>query len=103
MTIKIERCADAIDQPLTIEEFAAHHRLTIVVREREHIRPGDSSRFYASFERCEIPTGGCLESGFGNGATPEEAIAAYADYIRGKKMVFDAYGDSRREFYAHVQ
>jgi hypothetical protein len=40
---------------------------------------------------------GVLISSFGNGKTPEEAIANYGREIHQKKIVVDGFKDSRRE------
>lgn len=102
MKIEIERCNDAIDVPLSITAFADRYGLVMRVRERERERPGTATRFYASFISVEVKDGPILRGEYGNGATPEEAIQNYADAIRGKLLVQNAYGEGRREFYAHI-
>lgn len=80
----------------TIEEFANAHDLTMNIRERR--RPlGDQSRFYASFDRCDVKGDGVLIGSCGNGATPEAAIANYAEAISMKRLVWNAHGEDRRE------
>ena len=83
--------------PVSIDEFADKHSLEMVVSERSHEMP-KSMRFYAHFKNCEEKTGqGMLRGTFGNGATPTQAIKAYAQEISGKTLVVDAFTEKRRE------
>lgn len=102
MKIEIERCKDAIDAPLSLDEFAERYGLVMRVHEREHVPPGTGNRFYASFVRVEVKNGAMLRGEYGDGSTPETAIQNYSDLIRGKLLVYSAYGSDRREFYAHI-
>jgi hypothetical protein len=77
----------------TIEQFADTHKLTMEVYERS-LPIGHKERFYAHFELCEIIDNGVLIGAFGNGRTPEEAIANYATEISMKRIVID---QNRRE------
>ena len=81
---------------ITIEKFAVEHDLTMEVHQR-----GASSlvadKFYARFKRCEIKVGYCLKSSFGDGSSPEHAIANYAKEISGKLLVIDAMSTGRKE------
>jgi hypothetical protein len=82
---------------MTIEEFADKYGLTMVVKERRNTN-FFSERYYAYFHGVETITGdGFLRSDFGNGATPEMAIASYAKIIDTKRIVIDAYKDTRKE------
>lgn len=56
-------------------------------------------RWSARFDGCEIKIGGCLRSAFGNGHSPDEAIASYIREIRGQRIVFNAYDEKRRREY----
>lgn len=79
----------------TIEAFADKHGLVMEIHERS---PVDSqNRFYAHFKRVEVSDGSVLIGTYGNGATPEDAIAAYGEKIAGKLIVVDAFGSERRE------
>jgi len=81
---------------MTIEQFADVHNLVMEVHERR--RPeGDPLRYYASFEHVEIGGDGFLRGEFGNGRTPDEAIANYAAVITLKHIVVEAYTPERRE------
>ena len=81
---------------MTIEQFADAHNLVMEVRERR--RPeGDPARYYAHFENCEIGGDGILRGAFGDGRTPEDAIANYAAEITLKRIVIGAYTPERRE------
>ena len=54
--------------------------------------------FYSSFEYVEVKRGGILESTYGNGATPEEAMRDFYKKIVGKRLVFHAMNpEYRRE------
>lgn len=81
----------------TIEKFADKHGLVMEVHERK--RPlGDLARFYAHFKGVEVKKQPCFLLGeFGNGSTPKNAIADYADKISGELLVVDAMAPDRRE------
>lgn len=81
---------------VTIEELADANGLEMVVKERE-LPEGNPARFHASFKNCEVKGNGVLISSFGNGATPEEAIANYGREIHLKTLVCHAYTENRRE------
>lgn len=84
--MKIKR----IDLPTsTIEEFADLHGLTMVVTERDS-PTGSPMRYLAAFESCEVKDECMLISAYGNGPTPEAAIADYAPRISMKTLVFNA-------------
>lgn len=83
-------------EEMTIEAFAEKHNLTMEVHERERA-PGDSTRFYAHFKHSDVNEGRLLCGTFGNGATHEQAIAAYARRISMQMLVIDAMSASRRE------
>jgi len=81
---------------MTLEQFADVHNLVMKVSERR--RPeGDPARYCAHFENCEIGGDGFLRGEFGDGRTPEEAIANYAAAITLKRIVIGAYTPERRE------
>jgi hypothetical protein len=81
----------------TIEAFAEKHDLLMDVHERK--RPvGDPARYYASFRSAEAREGECgLRRLFGNGRTPESAIAEYAAMISLRLLIIDATSKDRRE------
>jgi hypothetical protein len=82
---------------LTIDEYAEKHGLEMVVRERP-LPEGVPIRFYANFKNSEVKGFGVLIGKFGNGATPEEAIANYGKEIHLETLVIDAgYSDKRKE------
>ncbi len=80
----------------SIANFAEKHGLVMEVRERKKT-VGDPSRYYASFRGAEVSERGMLIGAYGNGATHVEAIAAYANEISMKKLVFGAFSKERRE------
>ncbi len=86
------------DGPNSFGAFVEHHKLAIIVAERSS-RYG-LERYFARFDHVEIKDGVMLRSASGDGATPQAAIDALAATISGHRLVFDASGDSRREFTA---
>lgn len=94
LEIQIHRIPEA-----TIKAFGAKHNLVMQVNERS-VDAYARDRFYASFKNVEVSEGAFLRSTFGNGSTPEEAIAAYRHEISMKKIVVDAMSKTRREISA---
>ena len=78
----------------TIEQFAEKHGLVMQVRERGK---NAAWRYYAMFKDVEITDGHFLISAFGDGHTPEEAIANYWPQLSEKHIVVNAYSRDRRE------
>lgn len=72
----------------TIEEFADSYGLVMTVVERRNPSV-PNFRYYAAFKDYGIRVPGGTCSTYGNGATPEEAIAEYAKEISGKTLVRD--------------
>lgn len=54
------------------------------------------SIFYASFDYMDVKEGSILESIYGNGNTPEEAMRDYYKQIVGNTLVFHAMDKERR-------
>ena len=79
---------------MTIAEYADIVDAELVI----HRSPNQNNRYVAFFDRCEIMEDGGLSSECGIGATPMEAIDAYIHVIRGRRIVFDAMGPTRREY-----
>lgn len=95
MKITIERLGGT---PVSFEKFAENNGLEMVVRERSSEAPAQC-RFYASFKYVEVMDRGFLVGQYGDGETPESAIAAYRDKLRGKRVVYRACSTfDRREF-----
>ena len=82
-------------QPETLTEFATLHGLVIEVLERSRVL--GSHRYCASLERVEIMDRSCLIGAHGNGSSPDEAMAAYARELAGRRIAIDAYKPERRE------
>jgi hypothetical protein len=81
----------------TFAQWAEELDLTMHVSERMRDM-WHYGRYYASFRNVEISERGLLVSASGNGDTPEEAIEAYANaLVGGRRLVIDAYKESRRE------
>ncbi len=72
------------------------HDLTMKIVERGADRPQGVERFYAHFKSSETKSGEILTGTYGDGDTPEDAIANYAPQISEKTLVIDAMLDSRR-------
>lgn len=88
----------------TLAAFAEKHGLTMEIHERTPrdlgARWSESERYYACFKDCEIKEGSILRGTFGNGATPDAAMAEYAEEISEQKLVFGAYTQDRTEITA---
>lgn len=93
--MKIER---TFIKEMTIGEFAEKHDLTMSVNERPGTRSDTS--FYAQFKGSEVSKGSCLYGTYGNGSTPEEAIANYAIEISEQRLIFNAMRPNRIEIVA---
>lgn len=81
---------------MTIEEFADANDLVMEVKERP-VPVGDPYRYYAKFAGCDVTDGSFLIGTYGNGATPEAAIAEYAIAISLRRIVSNDHRPSRRE------
>lgn len=89
--------------PYSLEQFATKNDLTMLVCERnldKWAKSRNMPRYYANFDDVEVKDGCMLCGEYGNGNTPEEAIANYAGRILGCRLVYGAYGPNRREFIA---
>ncbi len=93
---KMQVVANTIKQG-SIEEFAIANGLTMKVVERT-LPIGDPMRFYAMFDQCDVQGDGVLIGEYGNGATPEEAIEAYAQRISLKTLIFNGHTNQERRF-----
>ena len=79
----------------TLEAFADQYGLVMELYEREEPRePG--SRFYAHFRHTDVMDNEMLVGVYGNGATPEQAIANYGPEISLRRIAV-GYGSERRE------
>jgi hypothetical protein len=84
----------------TLQEFAEKHDLVMRVIERGASRPSHAERYCAYFEHCEIKGAGVLIGVHGNGDTEDAAIEDYMRQISEKRLVVDAYQNSRTEITA---
>lgn len=84
---------------MTAQEFSERHGLKMVVceRPREYWNYREQNRYYARFDGCEMKDGAMLVGNIGDGSTPEEAVKAYLDEIRGRTIVKRAYHEDRRD------
>ena len=79
---------------MNIEDYADCINVEIVVRRYDN----QNNRWIAEFDHCEVKGDGVLIGTHGNGSTPQEAVQAYIDQIRGKCIVLNAGSVRRREF-----
>jgi len=86
-------------EQVTFADFVARHGLQMKVVERNRSM-GASLRYYAYLDRVETKDGCVLRSEFGDGPTPELAVANYAALLRGKLLVHKAGYEDRREIQA---
>ncbi|MCK9544972.1 MAG: hypothetical protein M0R03_23400 [Novosphingobium sp.] len=71
--------------------------IEITERDEDICRRG-IEKYYASLKSVEIKKNrAILASAFGNGNTKEEALLDLLNLISGKHLVFDAYGENRKE------
>ena len=87
---------------MSLSDFADKYGLIMVVRERnpkDHGADGwkPEMRYYACFKNVEVTESGVLRGVFGDGATPELAIANYAKRISGQVIAIDAFGKNRQD------
>lgn len=69
---------------VTLEAFAERNGLTMEVNERACVR--GPARYWAKFCGVDVARGGMLIGVYGNGSTPELAIADYAPQIAGQRI-----------------
>jgi len=91
---------------MALSDFADKHGLVMQVKERTRTElwrgfDYESNRYYAQFRDVDVKDGAVLRGTFGNGRTPEAAMANYAKEISGKLLVKDWHKpDERKEFHA---
>lgn len=90
----------------TLSDFAEKHGLIMEVHERTPkdmgIRWTADCRYYAHFKNCDIKQGPCLRGTYGDGATPDLAMADYAREISEQRLVINAGSEDRREILAPI-
>lgn len=79
----------------TLREFAEANGLVMVVRQRPTV-VGEPENWYAMFRDVEVTDGRMLSGTYGNGVSPETAIAAYEREIAGKQLVYRAMSQEHR-------
>ena len=87
---------------MPVEDFADTHGLVMEINERRNAAETGLPRYYAHFEHVNVKEGCCLSSTFGNGNTPDEAIANYAKELSEKRLVVNAYKPDRKEIDAPI-
>jgi hypothetical protein len=84
--------------PASIEEFADRHGLRLLINERNLRRTiHGASRFYAMFEDSYVMDCGLLCGSSGNGDSPQDAVVAYCENIRGTRIVILPNSSNSRE------
>lgn len=94
MKVVIHRTLERKPEPsgVTLSAFAEENNLTMAVRQR-HSEPKAIKglpRFWAWFEWVDVLEGSFRVGVFGNGETPEDAIADYAEEISGKTLAVNS-------------
>jgi hypothetical protein len=85
---------------MTIQEFADREGLTMEVKERGSDRISNATPWFATLKGVDVIDGIMLGAAWGNGNTPDQAIADCVRNISEQRLVFGAYTDSRREIQA---
>ena len=81
---------------MALDAFAKQYDLTMQVVER-HPPYDKHGKYLARLKNVELKTGAILESVYSNGETIEEAIKGYCKAISHKRLVVNAYKDTRTE------
>lgn len=81
---------------MTLDELA--HLLDVELRITSSVDDNGKISIRVKFPHAEIKDGIVLASATGFGKTLAQARKNYAREIAGKRLVFDAYGEFRREF-----
>lgn len=81
---------------MTLDEFADKYGLVMEIHERNR-EVGDPGLFYAHFKRCEVMQNGCLAGVSGNGPTPKDALADYAQRLSLTRIAVNAMSEERQE------
>jgi hypothetical protein len=85
--------------PTSFMAFCERNQLDVVCRERP--KRYRLPRWYAAASRVEVKDGALLISVYGDGATPDEAVADYARRLAGQRIVIGASSSrDRREVQA---
>lgn len=79
---------------MTLDDYCDAINAELVVQRY----PNQNNRWTAKFKYCEVKLNGYLESTYGSGTTPAEAIEDYLIKIWKKTIVFNAMDKERREF-----
>lgn len=90
---------------MKLADFADEHglKMKVVERSRTDLHPSipyEGNRYLAHFDDVDVKDGSILCGTFGNGATPAQAMKAYAREISGKLLVVAAGKAERREIWA---
>lgn len=79
---------------MTLTEYADILNINLVLTYYHN----QDNRWSAKLERIEVKDGSILARVYGNGNSPEEAQHNYAERIKGRHVVQNAYAGDRREF-----
>jgi hypothetical protein len=84
---------------MSICKFAERHNLTMLVNERKNPSKG-LARFYATFKDIDLKEDRLIVGAYGDGESPDSAIANYAKVISNKTLVKGAFTKNRIEINA---
>lgn len=88
-------------KPSTLTAFTDKHGLCIEINSRSPKAFGtrwtDDMRWFAGFANCDVNYGSLLIPVYGQGTTPDAALADYAKRISDKRLVLNAFMEDRRE------
>jgi len=79
---------------MNIEEYADALNVDLIIRRYCN----QDNRYMAEFENAEIKEGNCPNGIYGSGKTAAEAIVDYVEQIKGKRIIFNAGHENRREY-----
>lgn len=83
---------------MNIYEFADICNLNLVIKRRTNWHDPKST-WFSHFEYVDVKNGIMLTSTFGNGPTPQDAVADYCRVLQGKEIVLHAHvPEYRKEF-----
>lgn len=77
--------------------MTAQDILLSLEHERLEVWKVPDGKIAVSYENCEVKSGAFLIGKFGTGNTFAEACEDYLNQLHGKTLVFNAYGQRRKE------
>ena len=104
MRIESIRTVEILEYEKELQQMGIATEIVVSERSKDTIEWGKRTwgkmeRFHATFEDSGVKEGNFLAGTYGNGETPDEAIAAYAKQISGKQLTFVTHTKDRRDIY----